>query len=142
MKTSGLVTILLFITIAPIYAGGSFCLDTELLPLLNERPELKKLLFDSFDLHWTGGASRIGNNVNERFGGRRLGPYYLHAKPKGLKGDYIFTLVFHTKYRFKDENFKDTVLQKAHHIPEELISVEVVPGTNGMCAAQIQNKSF
>ena len=113
----------------PLAGEGSFRVDTELEPLLNQQPQLKKLLYESFDMHWTGGANRIGQNVNERFGGRRIGPYKLQAKPKGAKGEYSFMLIFHTRYIFKDADGKNTTLENAFHISEELISVEIIPSS-------------
>jgi len=59
-------------------------------PILNQRPELAKYLFSTLDLDSGGIASRVGSNVNERLGGKPLGPYLIHAKPKGSSGSYVF----------------------------------------------------
>ena len=76
--------------ISQVFAGGSFCLDIELKPILNQQPLIKDLVLETFDIAESGWAHRIGQQVNEKFGGRRLGPYSIKAKPKGQEGDYIF----------------------------------------------------
>lgn len=122
------LALLICITLScELLAGGSFRLDGELMPILDESPVFKKLVFDTFDLHWTGGASRIGVNVNDRLGGRRIGPYYLNAKPKGQEGDFTLTLIFHTEVVFMDKDGKKTTLRKAYSIDEELHSIEMIP---------------
>lgn len=101
-------------------------MQKDLVPILNQKSELKKVLFDSFDLDWTGGAGRIGYRVNERLGGKRIGPYYLKAKPKGSKSDYNLTLVFHTKVIFKDKDGNETSLPNAFSVEEVFYSFEVL----------------
>ncbi len=69
--------------ISQVFAGGSFSLDIELEPILNQQPLIKDLVLETFDIDESGWASRIGQQVNEKFGGRRIGPYHIKAKPKG-----------------------------------------------------------
>ena len=107
------------------FAGGSFLIDTELEPILNQKPILKNFILETFDLAESGWASRIGQQVNEKFGGRRLGTYSIKAKPKGQEGDYIFELIFHTEHIFLDKGGKVTDLRNANMIEEKLKSIEI-----------------
>ena len=127
MKKLILIALITFSFPLALVAGGSFDLEKDLIPILNQKPDLKKTIFDSFDLHWTGGAGRIGLRVNERLGGKRIGPYYLKAKSKGSKSDFNLTIVFHTKVIFKDKNGKETSLPKAYTVEEIFYSFEVLP---------------
>jgi len=125
-KRLALSIILILYTAAQAFAGGSFQFDTDLEPLLNQKPELKRLILETFDLADSGYTpSRIGRQVNKKFGGKRLGPYHLKAKPKGQKGDYIFELIFHTEHIFLDKNGHATELTDAEVIKEELKSIEI-----------------
>lgn len=110
------------------YAGGSFRLDTELMPILDKNHDLKMVVMNSFDFAESGGANRIGYNVNKILGGKRLGPYHLNAKPKGQEGDYTLTVVFHTEIEFIDQDGKETSnFKKAVEIKESFYSYEVLP---------------
>jgi hypothetical protein len=120
-------------------AGGSFRLDRELLPFLDQKPALKALLLDTFEFHWTGAASRIGVKVNSRLGGTRIGPYYLKAKHKGAQGDYTFTVIFHTEIKFIDKKGRETRLPDAYTVEEVFHSFEVIP-TNSHSAIWLEKK--
>ena len=111
--------------ISQVFAGGSFCLDIELKPILNQQPLIKDLVLETFDIAESGWAHRIGQQVNEKFGGRRLGPYSIKAKPKGQEGDYIFELIFHTEHIFLDKGGKVTDLRNADTIKEKFNSIEI-----------------
>ena len=83
------------------------------------------MLDKTFDLAESGCASRIGQNVNPRFGGLRMGPYYIFAKLKDSKGGYKFTLIIHTEHIFLDKNRVKTDLFSAEIIEEKFKSIEV-----------------
>lgn len=69
-KRLALSIILILYTAAQAFAGGSFQFDTDLEPLLNQKPELKRLILKTFDLADSGYTpSRIGRQVNKKFGG-------------------------------------------------------------------------
>lgn len=126
IKSIALITILISILSTKAFAGGSFRFDTELEPLLNQKPELKKFILETFDIAESGYApNRIGSQVNKKFGGRRLGPYILKAKPKGQEGDDVFELVFHAEHIFLDKNGSGTELSNADVIQEEFKSIEI-----------------
>lgn len=108
-------------------AGGSFRVDTELDPILKQVPDIKRYLFKSLDIHWTGSAGRIGQSVNPRFGGRRIGPYRVAAKPKGTEGDFTLELIVHTKRILTDAEGEPTDLANAEQIREEFVCVEIKP---------------
>lgn len=124
-------TVLLLCVLLPALsvASGSFQVDTELDPILNQVPEIKQYLFDSLDIHWTGSAGRIGQSVNPRFGGRRIGPYHVHAKPKGAKGDFTFELIVHTECILTNGEGEPSDLRNAKQISETFVSVEIKPLT-------------
>jgi hypothetical protein len=108
------------------YSGGSFILD-DIKPILNQAPVIQKYLFTSFELEKSGDANRIGNNVNPRLGGTRLGPYCVNAKPKGSKGKNTFKVCINTEYQFKDQAGKPCKLEQAYSVKEKFSSVEIKP---------------
>jgi hypothetical protein len=119
------ILIVLFLP-AQISAGGSFRFDTELEPILNQKPELKEFILETFDIAESGWTpNRIGWQVNKKFGGRRLGPYHINAKPKEHKGVYVFELIFHTEHIFIDKNGNKTQLTNAEIIKENFKSLEI-----------------
>ena len=111
--------------VSQVFAGGSFRLDIELEPILNQQPLIKDFLLEAFDIAESGWASRIGQQVNEKFGGRRIGLYHIKAKPKGYQGEYIFELIFHTEKIFLDKNGEPTDLINADVIKEKIKSLEI-----------------
>ena len=122
------ILLLVFISgafISPSFAGGSFRLDIELEPILNQQPYIKDFVLGTFDIAESGWASRIGQQVNEKFGGRRVGPYHINAKPKGYQGEYIFELIFHTEKKFLDKKGEPTDLINADIIKERFKSLEI-----------------
>jgi hypothetical protein len=108
------------------YSGGSFILD-DIKPILNQAPVIQKYLFTNFELEKIGDANRIGNNVNPRLGGTRLGPYCVNAKPKGAKGKNTFKLCINTEYQFRDQAGKPCKLEQAYSVKEKFGSVEIKP---------------
>ena len=110
---------------ASTYAGGSFDFADQLLPLLEQQPELKQYLLSTLDIAPHGYAGRIGSTVNLHLGGTRIGPYVLKAKPKGAKGDYTLELKFHTEKKYLDANDKVSDLVQSVKIIEKLKWVEI-----------------
>jgi len=108
------------------YSGGSFILD-DIKPILNQAPVIQEYLFTSFELEKSGDANRIGNNVNPRLGGTRLGPYCVNAKPKGAKGKNTFKVCINTEYQFRDQAGKPCKLEQAYSVKEKFSSVEIKP---------------
>jgi len=127
MKTSAI----LFAILLPIvtHAGGSFSVDTELDPILNQVPEIKRILSESLEIQESGWASRIGQAVNPRLGGRRIGPYHVRAKPKGAAGDFTLELIVHTTHVLTDAKGEPSDLPSATLISETFASVEIKPLT-------------
>ncbi len=126
MKKILIILILLSSFAIQVFAGGSVCLEKELKPLLNQKPALREIIINTFDIAESGWApSRIGSNVNKKYGGKRLGPYFFNAKPKGDKGEYIFVLIFHTERIFLDSEGKSTDITNAYTIKEKLTSIEI-----------------
>ncbi len=130
LQNCALILISFLVFPLSVLAGGSFSFKEHLKPLLLQQPELEKYLLQSLDFSDSGFANRIGQNVNPRFGGRRIGPYILQAKPKGRKGDFIFEVTVETEYIMKDAKGKLTEdISQAYDIQEKLISVEIKPLT-------------
>jgi len=111
--------------ISQVFAGGSFRLDIELAPILNQQPLIKDFVLENFDIAESGWASRIGQQVNGKFGGKRIGPYNIKAKPKDDQGEYTFELIFHTEKIFLDKNGAPTDLINANIIRENFKSLEI-----------------
>ena len=75
----------------------------------------------------TGDALRIGQNVNPRFGGRRIGPYVILAKPKGVSGPFSFEITVETELICQDAAGKAVDVSKAQNIQEKFSSVTIKP---------------
>jgi len=109
-----------------LFAGGSFILD-DIKPLLDQAPQVKAYLFSTLDFDACGSADRIGNNVNPRLGGARVGPYCINARPKGSKSGNIFEICINTDIDFRDKKGKSCELDKAYSFKEKFLSVEIKP---------------
>jgi hypothetical protein len=79
------------------------------------------------DFDETGNAMRIGQNVNPRFGGRRVGPYVILAKPKGAAGPFSLEVTVETELICRDMAGKTVDVSKAQVIQEKFFSVTVRP---------------
>jgi hypothetical protein len=108
------------------WAGGSFALE-DLRPILQQEPVMAKWLTDGLEFAETGDALRLGQNVNPRFGGRRLGPYVILAKPKGASGPFTLEVTVETELICRNAAGKDVDVSKAHTIQEKFSSVSVRP---------------
>jgi hypothetical protein len=122
---SFILTLVACLVCASAYAGGSFDFADQLLPLLEEQPKLKEYLLSTLDIAPQGYACRIGSTVNAHLGGKRIGPYVLKAKPKGVIGDYTLELTFHTEKKYFDANDKVSNLALGVKVLEKLKWVEI-----------------
>jgi hypothetical protein len=122
----------------PAYGAGSFRLDTELAPILDQHPSVRDFLFSRFAIASSGWACRIGNIVSPQFGGRRVGPYKVKAKARGTGGEYTHLITIYTEYIVKDAEGNDTEWADAVTISEELDFVEVTP-LSSTCVAPNQS---
>ncbi len=109
------------------WAGGSFSFEQDLQPILNQQPVLAKWLTGGLDFDETGDALRIGQNVNPRFGGRRIGPYVILAKPKGAAGPFTLEVTVETDLMCRNQAGKPVDVSQAQTIQEEFASVTVKP---------------
>jgi hypothetical protein len=109
------------------WAGGSFSFEQDLLPILNQQPVIAKWLTGGLDFDETGDAIRIGQNVNPRFGGRRIGPYVILAKPKGATGPFTLEVTVETELICRDAAGKPVDVSKAQTIQEKFSTVAVKP---------------
>ena len=75
----------------------------------------------------TGDAVRIGQNVNPRFGGLRVGPYVILAKPKGASGPFTLEVTVNTDLICLNAAGKPVDVSKAQTIQEKFSSVTVKP---------------
>jgi hypothetical protein len=124
---AGLVLALLVVLPGSMaWAGGSFAYE-DLWPILQQQPVLAQWLTGGLDFAETGDASRLGQNVNPRFGGRRVGPYVILAKPKGAAGPFTFEVTVATELICRDAAGKDVDVSKAQDIREKLASVSIRP---------------
>jgi hypothetical protein len=104
------------------WAGGSFAFE-DLQPILNQQPGLAKWLTDGLEFAETGEAVRIGQNVNARFGGLRIGPYVILAKPKGASGPFTLELTIETELRCRNAAGKAVDVSQAQVIQENFSSI-------------------
>ena len=122
-----IIASIICIPAAPIQAGGSFLVEKELMPILDQLPDLKAYLFRNLEIAPSGFATRIGNDVNPKFGGRRIGPYIVKAKPKGIEGPYSMELIIHTQHIFLDSEGFETDVKNANEIREKFMYIEYRP---------------
>jgi hypothetical protein len=108
------------------WAGGSFALE-DLRPILQQEPGLATWLIDGLEFAETGEAVRIGQNVNPRFGGLRLGPYVILAKPKGASGPFTLEVTVETELICRNAAGKNVDVPQAQTIQEKFSSVSVRP---------------
>ena len=108
------------------WAGGSFGFE-DIQPILQQQPVLAQWLTGGLDFDETGDAVRIGQNVNPRFGGRRVGPYVILAKPKGASGPFTLEVTVETDLICLDKAGKPVDVSKAQTIKEKFSSVTVKP---------------
>jgi hypothetical protein len=108
------------------WAGGSFAFE-DLQPILNQQPVLAKWLTSGLEFDQTGDAIRIGQNVNPRFGGRRIGPYVILAKPTGTSGPFTLEVTVETELMCRNAAGKDVDVSEAQTIQEKFSSVTVRP---------------
>jgi hypothetical protein len=109
-------------------AGGSFSFEQDLLPILRRQPVIAKWLTGSLDFDQTGDAMRIGQNVMPQFGGRRVGPYVIAAKPKGVPGPFTLEVTVETEIICTNKSGKSVDCAKAAAMEEKFDSVSVKPG--------------
>jgi hypothetical protein len=124
----GLLALALLISLpgSAVWAGGSFATE-DLLPILQQAPVMAKWLTDGLEFDQTGDAVRIGQNVNPRFGGLRVGPYVILAKPKGASGPFTLEVTVETELICRDKAGKPVEVSKAQTIQEKFSSVTVKP---------------
>lgn len=131
MRRSVMALIIFLCVPASSYAGGSFSVDVEFAPIKEQIPGLWASLVASFDLAQSGSANVIGNNVNERLGHRRVGPYCLQGKSKGQEGHSDLLFCFNTEYVWLDKKGNTSDLQRAYDVKEKFMSLEITPLKQG-----------
>ena len=94
---------------------------------MQQEPVLAKWLTDGLEFAETGDAVRIGQNVNPRFGGRRIGPYVILAKPQGASGPFTLEVTVETELICKNKAGKDVDVSEAQTIQEKFFSVTIKP---------------
>ncbi|MDR3570503.1 MAG: hypothetical protein P4L43_20965 [Syntrophobacteraceae bacterium] len=113
-------------------AGGSFSFTDDLLPILREQPLIATWLTASLDFDDTGDAVRIGENVMPQFGGQRIGPYVILAKPKGASGPFTMEVTVETEMVCKNKSGQVVDdCSKAGAMEQNFTSVTVKPHKEG-----------
>jgi hypothetical protein len=107
-------------------AGGSFAFE-DLQPILRQQPVLAKWLTGGLEFAETGDALRIGQKVNPRFGGRRIGPYVILAKPRGASGPFTLEVTMETELICRNAAGKAVDVSQAQVIQEKFSSVTIRP---------------
>lgn len=88
---------------------------------------MAKWLTDGLEFAENGDAVRIGQNVNPRFGGLRVGPYVILAKPKGAPGPFTLEVTVETELICRNAAGKAVDVSQAQVIQEKFSSVTVRP---------------
>ncbi len=121
------LALLICSTCSMALAGGSFSFEADLLPILKQQPVIARWLTGNLDFDNSGDALRIGDNVMPQFGGRRVGPYVILAKPKGASGPFTMEVTVETDTICKDESGKVIDCAKARTMEEKFCSITVKP---------------
>lgn len=107
------------------FAAGSFDYKTELVPILKRQADIKWFIDHNFRVDASGSANRIGNEVNPRLGGKRVGPYHIRAQSTAFKKLFWYNLTIHTDQRYLDADGNESTLQEAAQVEETFKSLEI-----------------
>lgn len=133
-----ILTISAFLGISHAFGGGSISFEEQLLPIMNQDKVFADALLNTFDFS-SNVFAQTDFGDHTRFGGKRLGPYTLLAKPKGSQSTWVFEVTIITKWTIydqkgnviplKDENGKMTGIfdPKAIRIEESFENVQLKP---------------
>lgn len=98
-----ILTISAFLGLNHAFGGGCVSFDEQILPILNQENIFSDAVLSTFDFSSNVFAqSDFGDHT--RFGGKRLGPYTLSAKPKGSQSAWIFEVTINTKWTIYDQD--------------------------------------
>ena len=138
-----LFSLIFFPYLCSLYAGGSESFTNQVLPILRQDKVFAENILDSFDFNDAVLAqTRLGSHT--KFGGQRLGPYFVKAKPKNSTGPWIFDVKINTKWIVYDKEGKEIPLldekgkqtgifdEKASCIYEKFINLEVTKTDNSI----------
>lgn len=107
-------------------ADGSIEYEDDVDPILKQAPALRKFILNTLCISHSGMAVRIAGEYP--MGGRRIGPYELYAKPKGVVGAYTMKIVINTSQLFFNKAKKSISINdidQATRMRESLLSVEI-----------------
>lgn len=106
-----------------VAAGGSVAFS-DIQDLLGQQPTIRLLLTESLEVAAGGMAVRIGSH-HPALGGKRIGPFEFHAKPRGEPGPFTLALVVCTVHHFLDAEGNSTTFEAAVDVEEELTFVRL-----------------
>ncbi|MGF6939731.1 hypothetical protein OKW41_008893 [Paraburkholderia sp. UCT70] len=112
------------------YAEGSVSFNDNIVPMLNNRPQFKEFILQSFSVTDTGWGVRIDSLTMPQMGGARMGPYRFQAIWHSPHGGTPITLVIDTKTEFFDSHRQQITgsdLRETTSITETLDSIGVEP---------------
>ncbi|WP_143040714.1 hypothetical protein [Paraburkholderia caballeronis] len=118
------------IAVPAAYADGSVSFKEDIVPMLNERPQFKKFILQSFSVTDAGWGIRVDSPTMPHMGGARMGPYKFQAIWHSPTGDTPITLVIDTKIEFFDSHHRQITgddLRATTSITEMLDSIEIDP---------------
>jgi hypothetical protein len=120
------IILMLTVSVSSTRAGGSFAYK-DILPILAQEPVMDKFINDGLEFNDSGSAMRIGQNVNPRFGGRRVGPYVIMAKPKGTSGSFTLEVTVETELICQDDSGNTVDVSEAQIIKEKFSAISIRP---------------
>ncbi|WP_156967151.1 hypothetical protein [Paraburkholderia ferrariae] len=112
------------------YADGSISFNEKIIPIINDRPQFRDFILQSFSVTDTGWGVRINSSTMPHMGGARMGPYRFQAIWHSPAGDTPVTLVIDTEIKFFDKNHRQITgddLRGVTSITETLDSIEIDP---------------
>ena len=131
-----ILSLILSPLLSSIYAGGSESFTNQVLPIIKQDKVFAENILNSFDFDKSVCAqTRLGSHT--KFGGQRLGPYFVRAKPKNRKGPWVFKIKINTRWIVHNKDGKEIPLldengkksgvfdDKVFSITEEFINLEV-----------------
>jgi hypothetical protein len=125
------VVLILAAVSSTCWAGGTLD-ESELMPLLDQKPQVKQFILQNFDMPNGAWAEVRLSSDYKHLGGQRLGPYTIRVRAKGAETMSTIVLTLCTTYRFLDRAGKPMKRdspreQDAFDVQEKLVSVQLRP---------------
>ena len=122
MRHLRLIVVLSAVSFATLSLAGGTVELQDIEPLLRQSGSVRDFLTSSLDLdHTVMAAVRLSSDF-DHLGGARMGPYFIHARPKGAHDGRDVEIVLCTDTRFLDASGKPAATEFAAFRVEETLT--------------------